>query len=366
MDNAVEIPTVDIGPLLATRDTSYTEQDRRATASSLQQASQKHGVLFLKGHGITAEHRQLAFENSRCFFSLSDDTKRKIPVKKGGFTRGYVPFGGESGSQRLECKEAFSFGYPWQEDKPPTNALQGPNIWPDSNDLAPEWREDWISFFRLMVSVHEAVTRGLAMSADLGLEELPSLCCGGETISVSRLMHYFPYSNDPDGGDGDPNTLGSSAVEKIGSSPHTDWGLSTTIMQDGAGGLQFLDQATQRWIDVPCDDEDALVFLCGDYMSLLSKGRTKSPVHQVVTTGVERTSFSLFYYPSFDAALPVEADTSGHVPTESDVKGRCSDHTEAEDVGYNTLLDLKRGDSRARVESFGQYLTRKWCGVFRD
>ena len=25
---------------------------------------------------------------------------------------------------------------------------QGPNIWPDSNDLAPEWREDWISFFR--------------------------------------------------------------------------------------------------------------------------------------------------------------------------------------------------------------------------
>ena len=51
---------------------------------------------------------------------------------------------------------------------------------------------------------------------------------------------------------------------------------------------------------------------------------------------------------------------------ESDVKGGCSDHTEAEDVGYNTLLDLKRGDSRARVESFGQYLTRKWCGVFRD
>ena len=43
----------------------FSEQDRRATASSLQQASQKHGVLFLKGHGITAEHRQLAFENSR-------------------------------------------------------------------------------------------------------------------------------------------------------------------------------------------------------------------------------------------------------------------------------------------------------------
>lgn len=30
----------------------------------------------------------------------------------------------------------------------------------------------------------------------------------------------------------------------------------------------------------------------------------RSPVHQVVTTGVERTSFVFFYYPNFDAKLP--------------------------------------------------------------
>lgn len=32
--------------------------------------------------------------------------------------------------------------------------------------------------------------------------------------------------------------------------------------------------AVPRWIDVPCP-EDALVFNCGDYLSLLSKGRLK-------------------------------------------------------------------------------------------
>lgn len=41
----------------------------------------------------------------------------------------------------------------------------------------------------------------------------------------------------------------------------------------------------------------------------------RSPVHRVVTTGVERTSFGFFYYPSFDAALPVETQRPGHDST---------------------------------------------------
>ncbi|CAM9955610.1 unnamed protein product, partial [Ectocarpus sp. 13 AM-2016] len=65
----------------------------------------------------------------RRFFSLPEAAKRKIPAKKGGFTRGYIGFGGESGSHLRECKEAFSYGYPWPNDQPPNNALQGPNIW---------------------------------------------------------------------------------------------------------------------------------------------------------------------------------------------------------------------------------------------
>lgn len=36
----------------------------------------------------------------------------------------------------------------------------------------------------------------------------------------------------------------------------------------------------------------------------------RSPVHQVVTTGVERTSFVFFYYPNFDAKLPAASHGS--------------------------------------------------------
>ncbi|CAN0158891.1 unnamed protein product, partial [Ectocarpus sp. 6 AP-2014] len=169
-------------------------------------------------------------------------------------------------------------------------------------------------------------------------------------------------------------------------------GLSTSILQDGAGGLQFLEQATQRWVDVPCAQEDALVFNCGDYLSLLSNGRLKSPVHQVVTTGVERTSVVFFYYPSFDAKLPVTAprdDASSSAgatstnPAAAAVTATAGATEEPvareprETIGpYNTLLDLRNkkrgGDAAAATAvdehdaSFGQYLARKWGAVFRE
>lgn len=50
-----------------------------------------------------------------------------------------------------------------------------------------------------MVGVNEAVSRGLSQSLDLDLEDLPTLCRGGDTISLMRAFHYFPYSNDHDG-----------------------------------------------------------------------------------------------------------------------------------------------------------------------
>ncbi|CAM9609787.1 unnamed protein product, partial [Scytosiphon promiscuus] len=319
------------------------------------------------------------------FFSLPESTKKEIPAQKGGFTRGYVGFGGESGSHLLECKEAFSYGFPWPKAQPPGNALQGPNIWPQNRKTGAIWQADMTTLFRNMVAVNEAVARGISSIEDAGLPDLPDLCRGGETISLMRVFHYLPYSNDGDGGSSsggdrkggsggqgeaagslaegvDETCLKQGAAGKIGSSPHTDWGLSTSIMQDGAGGLQFLDQETQRWIDVPCAQEDALVFNCGDYLSLLSNGRLKSPVHQVVTTGVERTSFVFFYYPNFNAKLPAApaASHGSSLPGGSGAAaGEETAAAEATKVGetsaaavaaekeapasigsYNTLLDL--------------------------
>ena len=59
-----------------------------------------------------------------------------------------------------------------------------------------------------MVSVNEAVCLGLSLCRGLGLEHLPTLCRGGETISLLRLFHYFPYRNEGDGPDREHNADG--------------------------------------------------------------------------------------------------------------------------------------------------------------
>ena len=58
-----------------------------------------------------------------------------------GFIRGYIEIGGESGSdQHYEVKEAFSYGYEWEDANSKglqssnkvkfENRLQGHNVWP--------------------------------------------------------------------------------------------------------------------------------------------------------------------------------------------------------------------------------------------
>jgi isopenicillin N synthase-like dioxygenase len=83
------------------------------------------------------------------------------------------------------------------------------------------------------------------------------------------------------------NCLWSQQVERIGSSPHSDWGFLTLIMQDNVGGLQVQPSGTQQWIDVPVVD-GALVLNIGDYLSLLTHGRFISPLHRVIADQRER------------------------------------------------------------------------------
>lgn len=198
-----------------------------------------------------------------------------------------------------------------------------------------------------------------AFSLAIGKEEdyFHHFCQGGETISLMRIFRYLPLATVEESKDMDTIT---------GSSPHTDWGFLTLILQDSVGGLEFLDEQG-RWTPVPAV-EGALVVNCGDYLSLMTNGCLKSPIHRVVPSASERISYVFFYYPSYDAAFPLEgADESSSTST--------SKKTEEK---YNTLLDLissTSSDGRERAletegksmdsipVSFGAYLMKKWGGV---
>lgn len=51
-------------------------------------------------------------------------------------------------SSRSDMFSVFPRRYPWPNDQPPNNALQGPNIWPDSDSLGEGWRDSMSALFR--------------------------------------------------------------------------------------------------------------------------------------------------------------------------------------------------------------------------
>ena len=85
---------------------------------------------------------------------------------------------------------------------------------------------------------------------------------------------------------------------EIGNSLHTDWNLLTLVWSDLAG-LEVLYE--DKFYSMEHTGNQYLVCNCGDFLSSLTKGKFKSPWHQVIQpkNGV-RNSLVYFYYPKHD------------------------------------------------------------------
>jgi isopenicillin N synthase-like dioxygenase len=233
-DSAKElaIPKVDISPLTKSSE-PYTSDDIKLVQSAVEQACLDYGIFELAGHGINEKVLNEAFNAHDALFALSKDVKSSIPIKSGGFTRGYVGLGKESGSDHLlECKEAFSYGMEWNPDPLKANKLQGENIWPSPDDYDSIHKQALLTWYNESIRISEIIALGIAPTLGLDLQSIRESIDGGETISIMRLFRYIAVDSTEciQGGD--------ASRERIGSSPHTDWGFLTLILGDGGEGLQ--------------------------------------------------------------------------------------------------------------------------------
>lgn len=302
-------------------------------------------------------------------------------------------------ASNFEPKEGYSYGSPVQGST--ANQLNMPNKWPaDLSEISKDRLEQtYTRTVTIAQLLADALGTQFTCTSSKGALSLSEIAKGGEHISLMRLFHYYNHYSHvvqerlhryPD----------HSAV--LGSSPHTDWGFLTVILADEVGGLQFLRRGgdvrnDEDWLDVPYIP-GSLVVNGGDYLSLISRGVYHSPVHRVLSPGAgsqlaaasgeaaagdqrDRYSFVLFFYPAYSS--PVSADVLAHCRhwteeqaqrgTEAgEMEGAGAekargggDRQEREAVvtatGYNTLLNLQ-GE---RPRSFGDYVIRKWEGVYK-
>ncbi|CAI0413117.1 unnamed protein product [Linum tenue] len=195
--------------------------DRLSTANSIRQACVDYGFFYLANHGVEEELIEIAFEESRKFFSLPLDEKMKLPRKE---HRGYSPLYAENldpdSSSKGDSKEAFYVG--------PVRGSGNKaelNQWP-SPEVLPSWRSTMESYHGKVMSAARRLISLIALALKLDEDYFVKVGALDDPEGFLRLLHY-------------PGELGSSDEEPIyGASAHSDYGMTTLLLTDGVAGLQ--------------------------------------------------------------------------------------------------------------------------------
>ena len=337
---AAAVEVIDLSSLFEAGETADPEL-QRTTAHLIDAALSSRGFFLATGVGIESRYES-SLAAAHELFAVPLQEKLAVSMRKlGGLGRGYLEFGAETGvAEYFEPKEGYSYGYNFTTGIP-SHELQRPNIWPMS--LSTTTMTTLQGVFDFQVKVAQAVTLGLQIFDDERHSTSTSVSDpqqryidaihGGETISILRLFHYFPSDS-------------AAENHQLGSSPHTDWGFLTVILHDGVSGLQFFNE--ERWRDVPFTP-NSVVINAGDFLSRISQGRYKSPIHRVLCppTGYERYSFVLFFYPYYNISIPAFEIVSKN---------------DGNHFAYNTL---SRSEHNISDMSFGDYIVEKWRGVMK-
>src|SRR6185369_4561517 len=107
------------------------EREPQAFADQLGHSFEDYGFAIIADHGISDELIHRAEDQSRAFFALPEEVKRKYLIEGGGGQRGYTAFGIETakGAAAHDLKEFWHVG----RDLPPGHPyreVMADNVWP--------------------------------------------------------------------------------------------------------------------------------------------------------------------------------------------------------------------------------------------
>ncbi|KAI0558207.1 Oxoglutarate/iron-dependent dioxygenase [Gracilaria domingensis] len=333
MTQNAEIPVINIAPLFDESAENLSYQDE--VGEQLKHAFEQTGLAYLCFSG---ESRDLfegaiapAMQSLRTFFRQPASFKDLSVCThlSPGVSRGYLAPAAESGSDALEWKEGYSWSCEWHNDEKPSNCFEAYNIWPPNGA---SMRQNLTQAFDFMHKVTKLLSRTIAkVLNDSSLPNLESLCDAGKSLSLMRAFHYFEK---------DESRIAT------GSSSHTDWGFMTLVRQEDGTESALQVHLDGAWKDIP-PLPNTLVVNCSDFLSLLTRGRLRSPQHRVELTSTERTSLVFFQYPGYNTSMPEENYVEG----------------------LSLLKDQStRGNGRmllTKNKRFGDFIIEKWAQVSR-
>jgi deacetoxycephalosporin-C synthase/deacetoxycephalosporin-C hydroxylase len=230
--------------------------------SELGQRVPSAGVFYLRNTGIDCA--RMAH-----FIDFNRRRGGDLPARRRGESKGYVPLRGDSAAR------VFGTGG-YSDDCVKISWEKRGNEPPDA-----EFEQVWQRMYRDWGDVAQRLTA--AIFPHFGLRAPPS---------TEPILRHTIY----------PDTADVSAPLRM--AEHLDFDFITLLYQTPAanGWVSLEAQIDGRWVPIPPLADTLVVFL-GVTLSLLTRGRVRSPLHRVtrppaeLASGCARTSTILFYMP---------------------------------------------------------------------
>ncbi len=271
-----KIPTLDIRRF---------DTDREAFVAELGAAYREWGFCGIRGHGISDDLIQGAYQSSKDFFALPEAIKMQYHQKGTGGARGYTPFGIETAkdSKFPDLKEFWHVGREIPADSVYANIMT-PNLWPSE---VPNFKTHLYGLYQALDVLGSKVLSALALHIKLPEHFFADKTNFGN--SILRPIHYPPITSDD--------------IPNVRAGAHEDINFITLLVGASAAGLQVLSQKNE-WVAFT-SDADTIVVNIGDMLQRLSNHVYPSTTHRVVNPkdgGARKPRFSIpfFLHPNPD------------------------------------------------------------------
>jgi len=254
------------------------DTDFQAFADRLGASFKRYGFAVVADHGLDEAVIDAAIADTKTFFALPEETKRKYHQPGTGGARGLTPFGVEAakGAATVDLKEFWHVGRELPEGHPYRQYMRD-NVWPTE---VGGFRRHLYGMFAAMDELGAKLLRAIARYLDLGDDFFEDKVEMGN--SILRMLHYPPVP------------AGASGVR---AGAHEDINVITLLLGAEEAGLQLKD-ADGEWLDI-APPPGALVVNIGDMLQRLTNHVLPSTSHRVINPAPERASFARYSTPFF-------------------------------------------------------------------
>lgn len=275
-------------------------------AEAVRDACINVGFLYIKNHGIPEALIEDALKSSKDFFSLPEEKKMELDIKKTPNFKGYNALLASNNDPENagDMHEGFEFGWEeivptaaTQEKRSHDGVMSGANVWPEG---VPGFRENVLSYYHAAVNLGKKLFPLFALALDQSETFFDDKTTNA--AAIMRILHYPPQTGPVDD-------------RVIGIGAHTDFECFTILWQQpGIQALQVLN-AQKQWIDAP-PIPGTLVVNLGDQFARWTNDVFKSTVHRAINrNGIRRYSIPLFFGTDYDVRLePISSCVSPEKP----------------------------------------------------